>query len=210
MDILNGAVNYDSLVKIVDFMKVSDENLKFIANSNDAVARFVDFFGNCSEIKVCESIVEILDLISLENGAREKLNSLLLKSDKDSLSSFILVLRNGSIKSKIKSAMILESIAVNSESQRKIAEKEGILYELYNLIAVENDRLAIQAGLSALLAISTSRLVRKELIRFGIVKTVGQILSSFDFSSTVRAVIEKALGILEMVATCTEGREAIC
>ncbi|CAA3029038.1 U-box domain-containing 28-like [Olea europaea subsp. europaea] len=205
-EIINGSVSCDSLSKIVDFMKASEENLKFIAFSDDAVSKFVEFFGNCKEIEVCELIVELLDLILSENGAKEKLNSLILKSNKDSLSSFLLVLREGSVKSKIKSARILELIALNSESQRKIAENGGILYELYSLIAVEKDRLAIQAGLSALLAISTSRPVRKELILFGIVKTVGEILSN---TNTVRAVIEKALGILEMVATCTEGREAI-
>lgn len=190
-------------------MKASEDNLKFIAFSDDAVSKYVEFFGNCKEIEVCEMIVELLDMILSENGAKDKLNSLILKSSKDCLSSFLSVLREGSVKSKIKSARILESIAVNSESQRKIAEKEGILYGLYSLIATEKDRLAIQAGLSALLAISTSRPVRKELIQFGIVKTVGEILSSYDFSNTVRPVIEKALGILEMVATCTEGREAI-
>lgn len=190
-------------------MKVSEDNLKFIAFSDDAVSTFFELFGNCKKIEVCELIVEILDLILLENRAKEKFNSLILKSDVDCLSSFLLVLREGSLKSKIKSARILESIAFNSESERKIAEKEGMLYGLCTLIAVENDRLAIQAGLSALLAISTSRLVRKELIRFGIVKIVGEILSIFDSSSTVRAVIEKSLGLLEMVATTTEGREAI-
>lgn len=190
-------------------MKISEDNLKFIAFSDDAVSTFFELFGNCKKIEVCELIVEILDLILLENRAKEKFNSLILKSDVDCLSSFLLVLREGSLKSKIKSARILESIAFNSESERKIAEKEGMLYGLCTLIAVENDRLAIQAGLSALLAISTSRLVRKELIRFGIVKIVGEILSIFDSSSTVRAVIEKSLGLLEMVATTTEGREAI-
>ncbi|CAI9787067.1 unnamed protein product [Fraxinus pennsylvanica] len=208
-EVVKGAVNCDSLSKIVDFMKASEENLKFIAFSDDAVSKYVEFFGNCKEIEVCELIVELLDMILSENGAKERLNSLILKSGKDCLSSFLSVLREGSVKSKIKSARILESIAVDSESQRKIAEKEGILYGLYSLIAMEKDRLAIQAGLTALLAISTSRPVRKELILFGIVKTVGEILSSFDFSITVRAVIEKALGILETVATCTEGREAI-
>ncbi|CAA3010580.1 U-box domain-containing 28-like [Olea europaea subsp. europaea] len=208
-EVINGALNCDSLAKIIHFMKVSDDNLKFIAFSDDAVSNFVEFFGSCKKIEACELIVEILDLILLENGAKEKFNSLILKSDVDCLSSFLLILREGSMESKIKSARILESIAFNSESQLKIAEKEGILYELYTLIAVENDRLAIQAALSSLLAISSSRLVRKELIRFGIVKRIGEILSIFDFSSTVRAVIEKSLGLLEMVATCTEGREGI-
>ncbi|CAA3007195.1 U-box domain-containing 28-like [Olea europaea subsp. europaea] len=208
-EVINGALNCDSLAKIIHFMKVSDDNLKFIAFSDDAVFNFVEFFGSCKKIEACELIVEILDLILLENGAIEKFNSLILKSDVDCLSSFLLILREGSMESKIKSARILESIAFNSESQLKIAEKEGILYELYTLIAVKNDRLAIQAGLSSLLAISSSRLVRKELIRFGIVKRIGEILSIFDFSRTVRAVIEKSLGLLEMVATCTQGREGI-
>ncbi|KAI3464663.1 hypothetical protein Pfo_021326 [Paulownia fortunei] len=210
-DIINGEFDSDSLAKMIGFMTASEENLKFVALSDDAVSRFVEVFGKSSEIRIRELIVQIMDLISSEIGVRERLNELILKSGdgRDCLSSFAAVLQKGNTESKVKSAKILKLIAVNPESQRKIAEKPGLLYELYSLSTVETDRSAVEAGLSALLAISTTRPVKKELIRFGIVRTVGKILSGYDYSTPVRGVIEKALAILEAVATCTEGRGAI-
>lgn len=211
VDIINGEFDSDSLAKMIGFMTASDENLKFVALSNAAVPRFVEVFAKSDEIRICEVIVEILDLISTENGVRERLNELILKSGdgKDCLSSFAMVLQKGSTESKVKSAKILELIAVNPESQRRIAEKPGLLYELYSLSNAGTDTSAVEAGLSALLAISTTRPVKKELIRFGIVRAVGKILSGNDYSTPVRGVIEKALAMLETVATCTEGRGAI-
>lgn len=210
-DIIKGEFDSESLVKLIGFMTASEENLKFVALSNGAVSRFVDVFTKSDEIRICELIVEIFDLISPENGVRERLNELFLTSSdgRDCLSSLAMVLQKGNMESKAKSAKILELIAVNPESQHKISEKPGILYNLYNLSTVETDTPAVEAGLSALLAISTTRPVKKELIRFGIVRTVGKILSGHDYSTPVSAVIEKALAMLETVATCTEGRGAI-
>ncbi|KAG8378106.1 hypothetical protein BUALT_Bualt08G0103700 [Buddleja alternifolia] len=210
-DIINAEFESDSLAKMIAFINASEENLKFVALSNDAISRFVKVFANSDAIRIREMIVDIFDLISRENGVRERLNRLILESDycRDCLSSFTSILQKGSAESKVKSAKILNLIAVNPESQRKIAENLGLLYELYILANTEANNSAVEAGLSALLAISTSRPVKKELIRFGIVRTVGKILSGSDYSSAVRAVIEKACAILETVATCTEGRGAI-
>ncbi|KAK6118789.1 hypothetical protein DH2020_047480 [Rehmannia glutinosa] len=210
-EIINGEFNSDSLAKVIGFITASEHNLKFVALSDNSISRFVDFFAKSNEIRICEQIVEILDLISPEIGVRERLNKLILKSGdgRDCLSPFSLVLQKGNTESKVKSAKILKLIAINPESQRKIAEKPGLLYDLYNLSTVETDTSAVESGLSALLTISTTRPVKKDLIRFGIVRTVGKILSGYDHSPPVRAAIEKALAILETVATCTEGRGAI-
>ncbi|KAL3638915.1 hypothetical protein CASFOL_016822 [Castilleja foliolosa] len=210
-DIINGELNSDSLAKVVAFVKASEGNLRFVALSDNSISRFVEGFTKSNEIRVCEMIVEIFDLISPVIGVKEKLNQLILKSGdgRDCLSSFAMVLQKGKTESKAESTKILELIAINPESQRKIAEKQGLLYELYSLPALETDIQAVEAGLSALLAISTTRPVKKELIRFGIVRTVVKILSGYDCSTAVRAVIHKALAMLATIATCTEGRGAI-
>ncbi|KAL7117721.1 hypothetical protein ACP275_03G091000 [Erythranthe tilingii] len=212
-EIVSGEFDADSLEKMIGFMTASKENLKFVAQSSAAVSKLVEVFANSDQIRICELIVEILDLISPENGVAERLADLILKSGdgRDCLSSLAMVLQKGNTKSKVKSAKILEMIAViKPESHRKIAEKPGLLYELYILSTVEIDTSAVEASLSALIAISTTRLVKKELIRFGTVRTIGEILSGCDYSSPVRGVVEKALAMLETIATCTEGRGAIC
>ncbi|KAL8059415.1 hypothetical protein ABFX02_03G086400 [Erythranthe guttata] len=212
-EIVAGEFDADSLEKMICFMTASQENLKFVAQSSAAVSKLVEVFANSDQIRICELIVEILDLISPENGVAERLADLILQSGDggDCLSSLAMVLQKGNIKSKVKSAKILEMIAViKPESHRKIAEKPGLLYELYILSTVEIDTSAVEASLSALIAISTTRLVKKELIRFGTVRTIGEILSGSDYSAPVRGVVEKALAMLETIATCTEGRGAIC
>ncbi|KAL6511947.1 hypothetical protein OROGR_021544 [Orobanche gracilis] len=210
-NVINGEFSSDSLAKVIGFMTASEENLRIVALSDNSLSRFVEGFARSVEIRVRELIVEILDLISPVIGVREKLNQLILKigDGRECLSSFSMVLQKGNTKSKVQSAKILELIAVNPESQRKIAVMPGLLYELYNLATVETDTSSVEASLSALLAISATRQVKKELIRYGIVRTVGKILSNCGYSTTIHPVIEKALAMLENVATCTEGRWAI-
>ncbi|XP_057795476.1 U-box domain-containing protein 28-like [Salvia miltiorrhiza] len=205
--IIKGELDASSVEKLIDFMKASEGNLKFVALSNGAVSRFVEFFAESDEIRIRELIVEVFDLISSEIGVREKLNELILKCGdrSDCLSSFATVLREGNAESKVKSAKILELIALNPESQHKISNKPGVLQNLYTLTTAESDTAAVEGGLSALLAVATSRAAKKELIRLGIVRTVGRILSL----SGVVGVIERAVAMLETVATCTEGRGAI-
>ncbi|CAK9134725.1 unnamed protein product [Ilex paraguariensis] len=204
------ADNYScNLSKIVDFAKFSDDNREFLVNLNYFVPITVAVLKNAAdEIHICESVIALFDLTLSEKGVKEQLNTSLIKGDRDCLSPFILLLRKGSLNSKIQSARVLDSIALDAQSQRIITEKQGLLYELYRLITSETDRTALEAVLSLLITISTSRHVKKELVRFGIVPTVGKILSGSDSAGTT--MDEKALKLLEMVATCTEGRTAIC
>ncbi|XP_073145248.1 U-box domain-containing protein 29-like [Henckelia pumila] len=210
-DVISGNAGFDSdsLEKVIELVKDSEENLKLVAQSRGFVLRLADALAKSSEIRISELIVVVLDSISQENGVKELLKELILEKvdDTDCLSSFISILQKGTIESKVKTAKILESIAANPESRRKIEENQGLLHELYNLSTAENNLPAVEAGLSSLLAISTSRPAKKELIRLGIVGIVGKILSGDEHA--VRAVAEKALGVLETIATCTEGRAAI-
>ncbi|XP_075480620.1 U-box domain-containing protein 28-like [Primulina tabacum] len=210
-DIISGADKFDSdsLEMVIDCVKDSEDNLKLVAQSRGFFVRLVDALAKSSDIRISELIVEVLDLISQENAVKELLNELIIENvdDTDCLSSFISILQKGTVESKIKTAKILEFLAAYPESRRRIEEKQGLLHELYNFSSAETDVPAVEAGLSSLLAISTTRPAKKELIRLGIVGTVGKILSGDEHA--VRAVTEKALGVLETIATCTEGRVAI-
>lgn len=204
---LSGEVNQlSSLLKIVEFVKCSGDNRRFFVNSSDAIASVVGVLVDCDVVEVCESVVAVLDLVVSENGVKEQLNKEILRSDRKFLSKFLLILRKGKLSSRIQTARILEFIALDADSQRKIVEEHGLLYELHVFTSTETNRFAIEAGLSTLIAVSTTRPTRKELVRFGIVQAIGKILSG---SETARAVVEKSLKLLETVATCTEGRAAI-
>lgn len=203
---LSSGDRISSAAKLVDFVKFSEENRSFIANSAAGVSDLVETLRNSDEAQLLHQILLILETILPENGVKELLNKKILNSDFDYLSKFFWLFRKGSLNSRIASAKILESIAFDFDSQRKIAEKQGLLYELYKLTNEETDGNAVEAGLSALIAISTSKMVKKELVRFGIVGTVGKIISG---SESVRPAIEKAMEILVSIATCTDGRAAI-
>ncbi|CDP18273.1 unnamed protein product [Coffea canephora] len=195
-----------SATKLVEFVRFSEENRRFVANSAFGVSNLVEILRTSEETQVSDQILLVLEIISPENGVKELLNEKILKSDFDYLSKFFWFFRKGSLSSRIASAKILESIASDADSQRKIAEKQGLLFELYKLSNEETDSSAVEASLSALIAVSTSKTAKKELVRFGIVKTVGEILSG---SEAARPVIEKAAEVLASVATCTDGRAAI-
>ncbi|XP_073127400.1 U-box domain-containing protein 28-like [Henckelia pumila] len=203
-----------SLEKIIGFMKASEENLKFVAQSCDAISRLFEVFGKADdEIRVSELKVEIFYLIAQENVVGERL-IYIFKSDieKDWFSSsFAFVLQKCSSESKLKCAKILELMAQNPESHFTIAGKPELLRQLCNMLTVDQtDTSAAEASFSALSAMSKySRQAKKELIRFGLVARVGEILCSSSSSSSTRAINEKALGMLAMIATCTEGRAVI-
>lgn len=175
-------------------------------NSSDAIANVVGVLVDCDVVEVCESVVAVLDLVVSENGVKEQLNKEILRSDRKFLSKFLMILRKGKLSSRIQTARVLEFIALDADSQQKIVEEHGLLYELNVFTSTETNRFAIEAGLSTLIAVSTTRPARKELVRFGIVQTIGKILGGSD---TARVVVEKSLKLLETVATCTEGRAAI-
>ncbi|XP_057490438.1 U-box domain-containing protein 28-like [Actinidia eriantha] len=196
----------DSLSRIADFAKFSDENREFLASMDGFVPTILGIMKNVDDIEVLESIMTVLDSIVSEDKVKEQLHRLVFKCEGDCLSRFVLVLERGNLRSRTDSARVLELIAVETESQRAITDKQGLLFELHRLISSEADSPAVGAGLSCLIAVSTSRPVKKQLVRFGIVRTAGEILSGSD---TVGAVIEKALKLLEMVSTCAEGRSAI-
>lgn len=87
--------DFISPAKLISFVKVSEENLKFLTQSNGAASRLADVFTKSDEIRVCKMIVEVLDLISLEICTIEKLKDLFFKivDRKKYLSTFTTVLR---------------------------------------------------------------------------------------------------------------------
>ncbi|KAJ0751487.1 putative U box domain, armadillo-like helical, Zinc finger, RING/FYVE/PHD-type [Helianthus annuus] len=204
-------VSVGTLSSIVSFAKLSGENRESVAKIDGFVPLITKMFKNCNEIEVIEQIelvIICLDLILPEKGVREQLVQHLVNSTSSTSSSFTLVLQRGGLDAKISAARVLESLAsFDNESRRIIADQSVLLKELYNLTASDAGYPAVDAGLAALIAVCTSRQSKKEIVRLGIVKTAGKLLSSPENSVTV---VEKAMKVLEIISTCTEGRTAIC
>ncbi|KAI3492304.1 hypothetical protein L1887_43234 [Cichorium endivia] len=194
-----------TLSSIVSFAKLSIENRESLAKLDGFVPMLARNLKISNEIEVVELLVTALDLILPEQGVKEQL--IKLNSDDSSLSPFSFALQKGGLDARVSAARVLESLAAfDNESRRVIADQSTLLKELYRLTSSETELKAVEAGLSTLIVVSTSRQSKKELVRLGIVRTAGKILSGPENTAPL---IEKFMKILEMVSTCTEGRTAI-
>lgn len=182
----------------------SEENLEFVLNYEGFVTAIVEIFENFAEIEVLESVILLFDLIIFESREKQNNNKLIVELYQCSMSPFVMILRKGKLNSRISSVKVLDSISRNEETRNKITR--NLLGDLCNLLKSETDQKAINAALSTLIAVTTSKVVKTELIRFGIVHTGVQILSVSDQTGPI---IEKMMKLLEIVSTCTEGRTAI-
>ncbi|CAJ2676878.1 unnamed protein product [Trifolium pratense] len=213
-DLESGSENrFQSLEKIVRFAKDSEENCVFLAKTEGFVALLVGFLDNVDggverSVELLEQVVVALDLVLSKIENRDSI----LKSQKEkelqSLDSLLLVLKQGSCESKIASVRVLKSIAVDTESKLLVAEKEGLVSELLNLITPEKDPNLIENALSCLIAISTPKRNKSKLIHLGAVKVFSKILTSP--SNLCVSVTEKLLKLLETVSSMKEGRSEIC
>ncbi|KAL5053288.1 hypothetical protein RYX36_033970 [Vicia faba] len=211
-DLESGSENrFESLEKIVRFAKDSEENSVFLAKTEGFVALLVGFLDNVDggverSVELLEQVVIALDLVLSKIENRE----LILKNQKEregeSLDSLLLVLKQGSCESKIASIRVLKSIADDTESKLLMAEKEGLLSELLNLITPEKDVNLIDNSLSCLVAISTPKRNKAKLIHLGAVKVFTSILTS----NLSVSVTENVLKLLETVSSTKEGRSEIC
>ncbi|XP_058735566.1 U-box domain-containing protein 27-like [Vicia villosa] len=213
-DLESGSENrFESLEKIVGFAKDSDENSVFLAKTEGFVALLVGFLENVDggverSVELLEQVVIALDLVLSKIENRESILKNQKEREGESVDSLLLVLKQGSSESKIASIRVLKSIADDMESKLLIAEKEGLLSQLLNLITPENDVNLIENSLSCLVAISTPKRNKSKLIHLGAVKVFSNILTSSSNLSV--SVTEKVLKLLETVSSMKEGRLEIC
>lgn len=211
-DLESGSENrFESLEKIVRFAKDSEENSVFLAKTEGFVALLVGFLDNVDggverSVELLEQVVIALDLVLSKIENRESILKNQKEREGESVDSLLLVLKQGSCESKIASVRVLKSIADDNESKLLIAEKEGLLSQLLNLITPEKDVNLIENSLSCLVAISTPKRNKAKLIHLGAVKVFSNLLTSnLSVSGT-----ENVLKLLETVSSTKEGRSEIC
>ncbi|OIW18174.1 hypothetical protein TanjilG_31294 [Lupinus angustifolius] len=204
----------DSLVKIVRFALDSDEKRDFLAKVDGFVARLVGLLHNVDGgVELLEMVLKALDLVLEKIDDREWFKNSMLKKQSDGenrcncLDSLLLVLQRGSSGSKIASVRVLKSIAMDAESKLLIAEKEGLVSELLNLIAPEKTPALIENCLSCLIAISTPKRNKVELVHLGAIRTFSKLLLE---SNLTVSIVEKVLKLLETMSSRKEGRVEIC
>ncbi|XP_031284684.1 U-box domain-containing protein 29-like [Pistacia vera] len=197
----------DCLVKISEFVRGSEENRRFLSSYGGFLEAIISVLNRTRvEIVVLESVVKVLNLILNEKGVREKLNRLIFLSNSNCLASLLRVLEKGSLDSRIESIKILDAILLDNESKRRVLETESIFSELFDQLRTSNNDNLNDAVLTILIALSGIRSVKTQLVRFGLVQILSKILS--DTSSRI-PTIEKAIKLLSITTTCSEGRLAV-
>ncbi|CAL9229760.1 unnamed protein product [Arabidopsis halleri] len=219
------------LSKILRFAKESDENREFLAGKDDFVGMLVDLiskldYRNSSDSKLVlvGEAVKILSMICRKIFDRRRLSNLILtnggdcltsfflsnlilSNGGDCLTSFFLLIKSGNPKLKIDCSAVLEFIAVDAESKLIIAERDGLVIEIMKSISSDSDSSLIEASLSLLIAIASSKRVKLALIRE---KLVTKLTSLLTDPTTSVSVTEKCLKLLEAFSSCKEGRSEIC
>ncbi|KOM34631.1 hypothetical protein LR48_Vigan02g078100 [Vigna angularis] len=115
----------------------------------------------------------------------------LLKVNKQSLGSLLLILKQGGYNSRFGSVRVLQFIVVNAESKILVAEKEGVVTELLKSVMPNNDPALIEAA----------------LVSFGAVRALSRLLAEVELGA---ATVEKVLKLVEAVSSTREVRKEIC
>ena len=203
------------LAKILRFARESDDNRGFLAGKDDFVRLLVDLMSqvdfkttSAAKLLIVQEAVKILSMIRSKISDRRRFSNLVLNNGRDRLTTIVYFFKTGNVELKIDCAGLLEFIAVDSESKVSIAERDGLVVELMKSISRDSDSSLIEATLSCLIAISSPRRVKLNLIREKLVKDLTKLLTDPTTSSV--SVTEKSLKLLESLASTKEGRSEIC
>ncbi|KAK7399400.1 hypothetical protein VNO78_10582 [Psophocarpus tetragonolobus] len=197
---------FDSLAKIARFAQDSQENRDFLLRTDCFLPLLLGFLDNLNGgLQFLQQVVTALDLVTSKMEPTHSFQNFILK--RQTVDSLLLLLRQGSHDSKMASARVLKSLALDVDSKLLIAETEGVVSELLNLMAPEKDPDVTENCLSCLVAISTPRRSKMKLVREGAVKALSKLLSGGSLSVSAT---EKALKLVETVSSTKEGRSAIC
>ncbi|EOA22924.1 hypothetical protein CARUB_v10003660mg [Capsella rubella] len=203
------------LSKILRFASASDENREFLAAKEDFLRMLVDLISQLdsknfsdSKLMLVGEAMKILSTIRRKIFDRRRLSNLILTNGGDCLTSLLLLIKNGNTKLKIDCSAVLEFIAVYAESKLLIAERDEIITEIMKSISSDSDSTLIEASLSFLIAIASSKRVKLTLI--GEKKLITKLTNLLTDPTTSVSVTEKCLKLIEALSSCKEGRSEIC
>ncbi|KAL0643188.1 hypothetical protein Bca4012_041478 [Brassica carinata] len=181
------------LSNILRFARESGDNRAFLAGKDDFVRLLA---------------VKILSSIRTKISDRRRFSNLILKPGRELLTVIVSLFQTGNVELKIDCAGLLEFITVDGESKLLIAERDGLVTELTKSMNGDSDPRLIEASLSFLIAISSPKRVKLDLIREKVITNLTKLLTDDATASSV-SVTEKCLKLLESLASTKEGRLVI-
>ncbi|CAN0921536.1 U-box domain-containing protein 28 [Linum grandiflorum] len=206
----SGSQRKEPLLHIAEFAGGSVANRKFLLGI-DGVLEAMVVVSLSGKMEESELAVRILGCLSGENGVGEKLNRLLIlqsSNHRNQLSPLIKILsERTSSSSKIAGIRILDSISIDNQSKRSVAETANLVPVLCRLLESESDLNLHDAVCSLLVSIAgTTRSLRSRLVELGLVRSLSRTVSDRNAKASLA---EKSLKLLSILSTCPDGRAAI-
>ncbi|KAL3684190.1 hypothetical protein R1sor_002212 [Riccia sorocarpa] len=200
-DVAQGRDAYGVLRKLRNTAKESDRNRRVIleAGAIPVLGNFVfspDSLGK--NLEACEEALGILALLPLHHLTRK-----LFYVGPKQLTALSWLLCRGSLDGRINAALLVASLAADDEMRLSIGATAGVFEGLFKLLKEDSYARAIKAGLKAFLAICGPEKNREKAVESGVVSAIVELLPGADRSNT-----ERALVLLELLCSCSEGRSA--
>ncbi|OAE23117.1 hypothetical protein AXG93_3986s1020 [Marchantia polymorpha subsp. ruderalis] len=207
-DLKYGINVHETVKRLRGLARESDKNKRLVVESG-AVQELVSLIvlpaNDCQSpkrewVEFKEDILATIVLISSADVTRASYNA----SSKQ-MACLCWFLKNGQIEAKVNAAVVLESIASSSDLKGSIADLEGVIETMVQLLREKFYPKAVKASLRCLLTLCATRRNRIRLVEAGGVAALVEFLPGAE----TRGTLERALRILELLASCAEGREAI-
>ncbi|GMH06682.1 hypothetical protein Nepgr_008522 [Nepenthes gracilis] len=196
---------FECFLKLLCFASESPENTKFLAENEAFVQTLIRRMDNVhTNFESVEAVVKILQLILRSHDDRGMLQAKFLKTgETDSLSAMARILERCGSDTRMAIANIVETIASDAESKIAVVENQELLQELLRALNSDAESNEIDAFLSCFVSISNPKRNKIKLVRAGLVKELGKLLTRPNCNA------ELAFKLLELLSGSSEGRIAI-
>lgn len=150
-------------------------------------------------VEACEDAVAIIVHLQLGDGDKRAL------SEPKMLSHLGFVLASGSLEGKVNAADIIHALCKeNPRVKAAVGDLPGAIRAIVNLLREDLYPRAVQSGLRCLQSMCLSRRNRVTAINCRTITTLVALLPNTDKRNK-----ERVFALLEILANCAEGREAI-
>lgn len=147
----------------------------------------------------CEEALATIALLQLDDGDRRALVA------PESLECLVFLLTSGSLDAKLNAADVIHTLCEEDPHVKTaVASLPGAMKGLVNLLKDDLCPRAVQAGLRCLLCVCLPRSNRVMAIECRAISVVVELLPN-----TEKRTKELAFAVMEILANCAEGREAI-
>lgn len=201
----------EALLKLRTLAKESERNRRLILEAGapatlasalaslNPKANLSQIGANMAIKEACEDALGTLAVLQLSDVDRKGV------SDPRAMACLCWLLTSGSLDAKVNAAEVLCSVCeIDACSKGSVGSAPGAIEGLVNLLKEDLYPRAVHAGLKCLLSLCVPRKNRVVAVECNAISILVELLPNAEKRNT-----ERAFALLEILANCAEGREAI-